>query len=365
MKIWRIVCVLALVIFAGCSGGGDENESVDENNPPQETTLAILYALDFEGGSVVVYRPSENGLGDPKPRVMSVENPIGFIIDPKNNYFYVMYLGLFSTQGYKPNNIISQYNLGATGNLMEGQRFTLGERRGPGVTVFTSDGKFIYVADPAAYKIYSFSMDGEGIWSPINEISTPLMPIDIAIHPGNKFLYVANMGADSLQLYQIEINGALTLLGTTAQVSNQMDIEFTAEGAHAYITTSVGDIVITDVNTNTGTFSSSQRLMIEENGLGGIIVNVAKKFAYTLNCPLKQVTAYKIQASADLLKVGKLILDECPITITLDENKNTAYLATLNRSEIIVLNIEEDGNLTKREVVPTNYIPRQLLLIRK
>lgn len=368
----RLVGTVVFGMAISCGGGGGgNNESTPAQIPdqtPGEASVGVhvLYALDQRNENIVVYRPGENGtLGEPHPHAITGGTPAGFAINPEEQYMYIMYIGFFSAGGYAPNNLVTRYSLGTTGDLMESMRFSLGSGRGPGATAFTTDGKFVYVADPNAYKMYGFAVQSDGTWSIINGVSTPSMPIDIAVHPGNKFLYAANMGADALKLYRIEASGALALVGTTGQVSNQMDIEFVAQGRYAYVTTKGGDIIITEVDVNTGTFSSPQRLVIEKDGLGGMMIDETEEFAYTLNCPLKQITAYRIQSNADLTRVGKIILGDCPITLALDKERNTAYLGTLNRSEITVLDIGKDGSLASREVVPLRYVPRQLLIVKK
>ncbi len=94
---------------------------------------------------------------------------------------------------------------------------------GPRHLDFHPNGKFLYVDNEMGCSVTAFEYLGNGTTKEIQTISTLIRPAteadttsEVQVHPGGKFLYVANRGADEIASFAIDgSTGKLTVIGHT------------------------------------------------------------------------------------------------------------------------------------------------------
>jgi len=100
---------------------------------------------------------------------------------------------------------------------------------GPRHLAFSTDGKFVYVANEMGHTINVFSRNaGTGELTSIQNVSTlatgtsdeGVTVAEVVCHPSGKWLYVSNRGCDTITQFTIGDDGKLTFVGSVPSVVN-------------------------------------------------------------------------------------------------------------------------------------------------
>jgi 6-phosphogluconolactonase len=181
-------------------------------------------------------------------------------------------------------------------------------------------GHFAYVANTNDGTISTYTIDSSsGVLNSTCGISpfcpsTGNYPTAITLDPLEQFVYVANMGDNTISAYSIGSGGALTLIGTYSTGTNPVSI----------VTVSVG----------------------------------SSKFAYVANMGNNTISAYSIGSGGALTAIGSLVsTGTSPVSITVDPLGQFAYVANEGSNSISIYTINTtDGTLAASTVMPTRTV---------
>lgn len=89
---------------------------------------------------------------------------------------------------------------------------TIAAGTNPGAMALDPTSKFLFVADPVANTVTTFSIGNSGQLTMGNTVSAGTTPVSIRVHPSGRFLYTANQGSDDISAFAIDSSGSLNAL---------------------------------------------------------------------------------------------------------------------------------------------------------
>jgi 6-phosphogluconolactonase (cycloisomerase 2 family) len=100
----------------------------------------------------------------------------------------------------------------------------------PSEIVVSSDGKFVYGANPLHDSISSFSIGADGKLSLVDEVWTHGdYPSNFSLDPGGNFLYSCNQHADAIAAFRVNRKiGHLTFTGQYTSVRSPSHVVFSS-----------------------------------------------------------------------------------------------------------------------------------------
>jgi 6-phosphogluconolactonase (cycloisomerase 2 family) len=318
-----------------------------------------------DGGSVSMYtiNPTTGALASIGPPVST--NDVGtdsVTIDPFGKFAYVANEGLYATDGS-----VSAYSIdpttgaltstsgGISGNSPEFCCFTA-------VAVHPSD-KFAYVANgdstPRSVSMYTIS-GANGALKYFGTIAAEGFPTSVVVDPSGQFVYVAaetdsgTPGPGSVSMYAINATtGDLTSLGTIATgtmiaESSSNSIVVDPTGAFAYVTNSgSNNVSMYSINATTGVLTSGGLIDAGTTPLS-VAVDPAGKFAYVVNFNSNDVSMYTINATTGALtSIGTIAAGMSPTSIAVHPSGKFAYVTNSASNEVSMYSIDSaTGTLT-------------------
>ena len=320
-----------------------------------------------------------------------------------------------------PGNAISPFSIQAGGTLSpiacSGSDCTTGSS--PEGVAINSNGKYLYAADADPTGAVSpFAIGSGGSLSPIactgSDCTAGAFPYSLATTPNGKFLYVTNEGfsSDSVSPYRIGSHGALTPIACTSSDCdtgvNPLEPAITPNGKYLYVVNSnesapkgsvsifsiasngslkplscspsshckAGDFPLASAITPNGKFlyvlnqtsDSISPFAIGSNGSlkpvtcsgcttgndpQGIAVSPNGKFAYVPNYTDGTISPYSINANGSLTPITCTPSSNCsggsdssPVSVTLSPNGKYLYLASLGDSQVLVFAVKKNGSLS-------------------
>jgi YVTN family beta-propeller protein len=368
----------AVTVFNPGPGGGSSNASTFTINSgvvdPQ--SIAVDPAGKFAyvasqgcsggvGGYVSMYTidPTTGALASIGPPVST--NDLGtdsVTIDPLGKFAYVANEGLYATDGS-----VSAYSIdpttgaltstsgGISGNSPEFCCFTA-------VAVHPSD-KFAYVAngDSTPRSVSMYNINGaNGALKYFGTIAAEGFPTSVVVDPSGQFVYVAaetdsgTPGPGSVSMYAINATtGALTSLGTIAtgtmiaeSSSNAIVVDPT--GAFAYVTNSgSNNVSMYSINATTGVLTSGGLIDAGTTPLS-VAVDPTGKFAYVTNFGSNDVSMYTINATTGALtSIGTIAAGSNPTSIAIHPSGGFAYVTNSASNDVSMYSIDSaTGTLT-------------------
>jgi YVTN family beta-propeller protein len=368
----------AVTVFNPGPGGGRSNASTFTINSgvvdPQ--SIAVDPAGKFAyvasqgcsggvGGYVSMYTidPTTGALASIGPPVST--NDLGtdsVTIDPLGKFAYVANEGLYATDGS-----VSAYSIdpttgaltstsgGISGNSPEFCCFTA-------VAVHPSD-KFAYVAngDSTPRSVSMYNINGaNGALKYFGTIAAEGFPTSVVVDPSGQFVYVAaetdsgTPGPGSVSMYAINATtGALTSLGTIAtgtmiaeSSSNAIVVDPT--GAFAYVTNSgSNNVSMYSINATTGVLTSGGLIDAGTTPLS-VAVDPTGKFAYVTNFGSNDVSMYTINATTGALtSIGTIAAGSNPTSIAIHPSGGFAYVTNSASNDVSMYSIDSaTGTLT-------------------
>jgi DNA-binding beta-propeller fold protein YncE len=195
--------------------------SLSPKNPATVDPFAyfpVAVAVNPDGKSVYVaaqyYTVSQFDIGaggvlslkDP-PNVRSDVGvtPFGLAVSPDGHSVYVANYGSL-------NGLISQYDVGAGGELSPKNPATVAAGRTPGGVAVSPDGQSVYVTNNNPGEVFQYDVGAGGVLSPKNPpaVAAEDATEGIAVSGDGKSVYVTNASSDSVSQYDIGAGGALS-----------------------------------------------------------------------------------------------------------------------------------------------------------
>ncbi len=187
----------------------------------------VISLIRFHKASGVIQRRQE------APHVHSV------VLNPKNTFALVADLG-----ADRLTVLAFAQNTGFL-TLLPDRSVQTAPGAGPRHSVFSANGKYVYVANELNSTVEVFSFDVHtGRLTPLQTISTVPndyaginYPADIHLCPDGKFLYVSNRGHESMAVFSVHAsNGTLSFLGTDSVYGSwPRNFSLTPDGAFVIV----------------------------------------------------------------------------------------------------------------------------------
>jgi 6-phosphogluconolactonase len=368
----------AVTVFNPPPGGGSSSSLTFTTTPgavdPQ--AVAVNPAGNFAyvasqgcsggvGGYVSMYTidPTTGALASIGPPVST--NDLGtdsVTIDPLGNFVYVANEGLYATDGS-----VSAYSIdpttgaltptsgGISGNSPKFCCFTA-------VAVHPSD-KFAYVANgdsfPRSVSMYTIN-GANGALTYFGTIAAEGFPTSVVVDPSGQFVYVAAetdtgaSGPGSVSMYAIDATtGALSSLGTIATgtmiaESSSNSIALGPTGAFAYVTNSgSNNVSMYSINATTGVLTSVALMDAGTTPLS-VAVDPSGKFAYVTNFNSNNVSMYTIDpATGVLTSTGTIAAGTNPSSIAIHPSGKFAFVTNSASNDVSIYSVDAStGALT-------------------
>ena len=360
-----------VTVFNPPPGGGNSNSMTFTITPgavdPQ--AVAVNPAGNFAyvasqgcsggvGGYVSMYsiNPTTGALASVGPPVPTNDLSTDSVtIDPLGKFAYVANEGMYATDGS-----VSAYSIdpttgaltstsgGISGNSPEFCCFTA-------VAVHPSD-KFAYVANgdsfPRSVSMYTIN-GANGALKYFGIIAAEGFPTSVVVDPSGQFVYVAaetdsgTPGPGSVSMYAINATtGALTSLGTVATgtmiaASSSNSIVVDPTGAFAYVTNSgSNNVSMYSINATTGVLTSGGLIDAGTTPLS-VAVDPTGKFAYVTNFGSNDVSMYTINAATGALtSIGTIAAGSNPTSIAIHPSGKFAYVTNSGSNDVSIYSID-------------------------
>ena len=361
----------AITVFNSGPGGGSSNSLTFTITPgavnPQSIAVdpagkfAYVASQGCSGGSggyVSTYtiNPTTGALASIGPPVPT--NDVGtdsVTIDPLGKFAYVANEGQYATDGS-----VSAYSIDPTTGALTS---TSGGISGnsPGFCCFTAvavhpSDKFAYVAngDSTPRSVSMYTINGaNGALKYFGTIAAEGFPTSVVVNPSGQFVYVAaetdsgTPGPGSVSMYAINATtGDLTSLGTIATgtmiaESSSNSIVVDPTGAFAYVTNSgSNNVSMYSINATTGVLTSSGLIDAGTTPLS-VAVDPTGKFAYVTNFGSNDVSMYTINAATGALtSIGTKAAGSNPTSIAIHPSGKFAYVTNSGSNSVSMYSID-------------------------
>ena len=339
--------------------------------------------------SVITGSGTVNGAPVSNVVVDCVTGPTSVTVDPSGQFAYTA-----NTDG-----TVSAYNIDSTyGTLQLLNNVTAGKYP-VSVTVDPLKRGFAYAADAVDGTIWAYTIETDGKLNFLETVDAGAYPTSVTIDQSGKFVYVANMGDNTISAYTIDpIYGTLTDLGTPVAAGKSPTSIITVDllvGEFAYVANmsdkTIWSYSINSSNGNltylgkadTGAYCSS--VIVDQSGkfvyaanegsntisvytinqtTGALVPGTAvaagtyptsvatalvgsAEFAYTTNSGDGTIWFYSINSSnGKLTYLEKVTAGTYPASVAVDPLGKFAYVANMGGGNISVYKINSDGTLT-------------------
>jgi 6-phosphogluconolactonase len=197
-------------------------------------TAGLNAAPSTVGNTISQYaKAPDTGQHSPlNPATVATGNyPGGSVVDATNSYIYVT-----STS----DNTVWQYSIGSAGDLTPLTPNTVTAGNEPADVVISPDNKYLYVANfgatsngttsPGSVSQYSVGASGQ-----LTPLTTPTVPAgrgagELSLDSFGQFVYLVNSKDNTISQYSIGSDGSLTSLGTVATGNSPFEIGITYIG---------------------------------------------------------------------------------------------------------------------------------------
>jgi 6-phosphogluconolactonase (cycloisomerase 2 family) len=204
---------------------------------------------------------------------------------------------------YVPNiddGTVSQFYVNAaTGQLLPNGYVMAGDHP----RSFVAVGNHAYVANMNSGDITAYSLSqATGKLTPLTSptYSAPGSPFAMIAHPNGKFLYVVNSTGGNVYVYQINSDGSLSMLATTAAGTQPRFVAITGSGNFLYVANfGSNNVSAYRVNATTGLLTP-----VGTYATGGVNpsnVMTSGSFLYVTNAKSNNVSAFVINATTGAL----------------------------------------------------------------
>lgn len=222
--------------------------------------------------------------------------PSAIALDPSMHFAYV---------ANSSSNTVSQYVIGAAGELTALSQATVGAGVSPSSIAFEPAGRYAYVVSRSDHKILLYRLGSDGVLSPLT--AQPSITVEttgetnaIVVDPSGRFAYVSVSDGNVAQL-RIGADGTLKPLSPAAIRSgtNPSSLTISPSGKHLYVVNSSGASISQFVIGSDGSLSN---LATDPIAAGAFPVSIAMtrdgKYAYAANYGDANVSQYSVTDGA-------------------------------------------------------------------
>jgi 6-phosphogluconolactonase len=226
---------------------------------------------------------------------------------------------------------------------------------------------FAYVANAAPTNdINRFSIDLNGSLAPISgNQAVGTNPVALAMDSGGKFLFVANRGSNSISVFSVGSNAALTevvVAPCTTQcflVTDPVAIAVAPASNFVYVLDQIdGTIVTFHLDNSTGILTSDVALPPVPVGStpSSIAMNPAGTFLYVTNQVSNNISGFKVGSGGDLTAIAASFpAGSAPVSSAVDPSGQFLYVVDHGSNQISGYRITAgSGDLTAVSGSPFN-----------
>jgi 6-phosphogluconolactonase len=283
---WLAVLALMFSFLPGCGSGSSNSSSTDTMYVATQNSSQIWgYRANFNNGTLSNINgspfPSENGSGS-------------IVIEPSHNFAYVS--GFNSSTGMGE---IQRFSIDKNGSLVPITPNTTVTNSVISALAMDSGGKFLFVANQLANSVTVFSVGANAALTLVGS-ATAIDPVALAVTPNTGFLYVADQLDNVVYIFSINSNsGALTsLLPPNVPVgSSPSGLAINPAGTFLYVTNAVSNNVYGFTINSDGSLTSMAKSPFG-SGTGPVAAQVdpSGQFLYVVDNGSNQVSSYRITA---------------------------------------------------------------------
>jgi 6-phosphogluconolactonase len=303
-------CVLALLLsIAGCGGGSTPPPPCTGSSCP--STSSSDYLFESNNSQISAFQVDAT-----TGTLLATLNPVagpqsaGGIIVTSTNFLYVS--DFINNAVYA----FSVDNTSGTLTTVSGSPFTVGPGQGAGGLATDPGGKFLFVAESNANQLAAFTISSSGQLAAVagSPFATGSFPVEDAVDPSGKFLYVSNNqdGLGSISGYTINSStGVLTPISGSpfATMVNGGPVGLTVHPNGKFLYVAMGgtdvpnnQIVADSIDATTGALSPvTGSPFATGTQPSWVAINPAGTFLYSANVSDNNVSAFSVDANAGTL----------------------------------------------------------------
>lgn len=211
------------------------------------STGNFFYVVNQASATVSMYRVSGSQLTS-LGTVGTAAAPVRVAIDPQNRFAYATnYTG----------NSVSMYTMNASTGVLTANGAQAGIPSASGIGINAS-GQYLFVnSSTPAVSSYSINQ-GSGVLTLVNSAATGASPLELALHPSNRFMYSANNGTTTVSITGVNTStGMLTAAGSATAGTQPFGAKIDPTGNFLYVANSgSANISCFAINQSTGALTS-------------------------------------------------------------------------------------------------------------
>ena len=171
----------------------------------------VLVVTEKATNLIVTYAVDEDGfLGPPQPQASQGVTPFGFAFGPRRQLFVSEAFG-----GAPGGSAVSSYHVNVDGRLQIVSPSVATHQTAACWVVVTEDGRFAYTTNTGSGSISGYEIDDDGALTLLNadgrtaDTGAGSAPTDLALSENGRFLFVLNSAAHSISAFRILGSGQL------------------------------------------------------------------------------------------------------------------------------------------------------------
>lgn len=315
-KTKSVLLLIVAVALVGCGGGSGSSGG----NTSTQSTI---------GGTV-------SGLSSYKTLTLKNNGSDDLIVSADGNFTFSTPLNTGAAYSVA----VSTQPLGMQCTVLNGTGTASANVSNIAVACSNRSGKYAYVTNTYSGAISAFSIDNTtGNLIPISgsPFATSARPVSVATHPSGKFLYVADLSANTpLSAYTIDATtGALALINTYDYGGGANSVTIDPQGKFLFLADSTGFVESFTISQTTGALT-----LIGTYQAGttpeAITVDPSSKYVYVLNQGSNNISAYSIDSTTGVLtSIGNYATGSTGFSLVIDPTGGYLYSASVRNGQNI------------------------------
>jgi len=208
-------------------------------------------------------------------------------------------------------------------------------------------GRYVYVVNLGDNTVSMFSVGAAGALTSIGTaITTGVSPRVIACDPSGRYVYVANTNGNSVSMYSIGSTGSLTsIAAAVATGTGAYGVACDPSGRYVYITNYGANTVSMFSIGATGALTSIAAAVATGTGPGTVACDPSGRYAYVVNAGANTISMFAIGATGVLTSIGTAVATgTSPYGVSCDPSGRYVYAA--NNGSVSMFSIGTTGALT-------------------
>jgi 6-phosphogluconolactonase len=355
-----LACVLALLLPFGACGGGSSNPPT----PPTPPVATSDFLFESNNNQISIYQvDSSTGVVSATPAPATGPSLGGGLALTSTNFLYAADSG---------NNAVDAFSVNpSTGALtaVSGSPYTVASGQGAQGMSVDPSGKFLFVPQHNTDQVAAFTINSSGqlTAAPGSPFSTGSFPVQSTVDPSGKYVYVCDSmdALGGISAYTIASTGALTPITgspfTTLVNGGPVDIAVHPNGKFLYVAMAGGvtpgtQIVGQLIDANTGALSPmTGSPFTAGNQPSSVALDPAGKFLFATNFMDNTVSAFTIDGTSGALTAvsgSPFPTGPDPFVMAVNASSTLLFIVNANSTSISAYTIGSTGALTT--VAPLN-----------